>query len=102
MEEHLDIAGTGVYLGYDQVSKEKFAADADRAQFLSRLVDAGFGDRMILGSDLARRSDLTAWGGSPGFTHLAITFVALLGQHGLDPEVERFLIENPLRFLAWA
>ncbi|MGH8958161.1 MAG: phosphotriesterase family protein [Acidimicrobiia bacterium] len=102
IEEHLEIAGTGVYLGYDQVSKEKYASDANRAQFLSRLVDAGFGDRVILGSDLARRSDLAAWGGSPGLTHLATSFVDLLGQHGLDPEVERFLIENPRRFLAWA
>lgn len=101
LEEHLEIARTGVYLGYDQISKEKYAADATRAEFLSRLVEAGFGDRVILSSDLARRSDLPAWGGSPGLNHLISSFVPLLRGSGLDGEIDRFLIDNPRRFLAW-
>lgn len=101
LEEHLEIARTGVLLGYDQISKEKYAADATRAEFLARLVEAGFGDRVMLASDLARRSDLPAWGGSPGLTHLINSFVPLLRARGLDGEIDRFLIENPRRFLAW-
>ena len=101
LEEHLEIARTGVYLGYDQISKEKYEADTVRAEFLRRLVEAGFGDRVILASDLARRSDFPAWGGSPGLTHLITSFVPLLVAHGLDTETDRFLIHNPRRFLAW-
>lgn len=100
--EHLEIARTGVYLGYDQVSKEKYASDASRAAFIKRVVDAGFGDQVLLASDLARRSDLSAWGGSPGLAHLSASFVPLLRENGLEAEVDQFLIHSPRRFLAWA
>lgn len=101
IEEHLEIARTGVYLGYDQISKEKYAEDAKRAELLARLVDSGFGDRVILASDLARRDDFEAWGGSPGLTHVTTSFVPLLRKHGLDAEAERFLVDNPRRLLTW-
>lgn len=101
LEEHMEIARTGVYLGYDQVSKERYATDAGRAELLARLVDAGFGPRVILSSDLARRSDLEAWGGSPGLTHLTTSFVRLLHDRGLGEAVDGFLVDNPRRLLAW-
>ncbi len=101
-EDHLELARTGVFLGYDQISKEKYVTDADRAAFLERMVDAGFGHQVLLACDLARRTDLQAWGGSPGLTHLMTTFVADLRDRGLGAEVGGLLVENPRRFLAWA
>ena len=49
----------------DQISKEKYAANATRAEFVDDLVEAGFGARVMLASDLARRSDLPAWEDRP-------------------------------------
>lgn len=102
-EDHLAIARTGVYLGYDQICKERHDPDVTRAEFVARLVAEGFGDRILLGSDLARRNDLFAWQGSPGLAYLLTGFVPLLHQQGLtDEDVARILVDNPRHFLAWA
>lgn len=55
---HTHLARRGAFLGYDQVSKEKYLPDRERARFVARLVAEGLGDHILLGSDLARRSDL--------------------------------------------
>lgn len=102
-QEHLAVARTGVYLGYDQIGKERHDPDAERAEFVSRLVAEGHGDRILLGSDLARCSDLSAWGGSIGLTHLLRSFAPRLERNGLsEAELSAILVHNPRRFLAWA
>lgn len=102
-QEHLAVARAGVYLGYDQIGKERHDPDAERAEFVSRLVAEGHGDRILLGSDLARRGDLLAWGGTIGLTHLLRSFVPRLERNGLSrTETNAILVENPGRFLAWA
>lgn len=101
-EEHLDVARTGVYLGYDQVSKEKYGEDEERARFVTRLAEAGYGHRICLGGDLARRSYHPAWGGGPGLTYLLGSFVPLLLRHGMgESAVRRLLVDNPARLLTW-
>ncbi|MFP3915461.1 MAG: phosphotriesterase [Actinomycetota bacterium] len=100
--DHRAIAGTGVYVGYDQIGREGEEADRLRAEYIARLVGEGFADRILLGSDLAGRSDLSAWQGSPGLAYLLDSFVPLLERHGLgSTEISRMLVENPRRFLAW-
>jgi predicted metal-dependent phosphotriesterase family hydrolase len=102
-DEHLAVARTGAYLGYDQISKERHTPDSKRADFVARLVTEGFGERILLACDLTRRSDLAAWGGSPGLGYLLDRFVPLLEARGLTREnVHAILVENPRRFLAWA
>lgn len=102
-DEHMAVARTGVYLGYDQICKERHDPDLTRAEFVARLVEEGFGDRILLGSDLARRGDLIAWQGAPGLPYLLTSFVPMLEEQGLaDEDVSRVLVENPRRFLAWA
>jgi predicted metal-dependent phosphotriesterase family hydrolase len=39
---HLQIAVTGVYLDFYQISEEKYYADADRIVFIRRLVQDGY------------------------------------------------------------
>lgn len=102
-EEHLQIARTGVFLGYDQISKEKYQPDADRIRFIMRLVQEGLGDRVCLSGDLARRTYLRAWGGGPGYRHLLGEFLPRLIRAGLDEgEVRRLIVHNPARLLTWA
>jgi predicted metal-dependent phosphotriesterase family hydrolase len=102
-DEHLELARAGVFLGYDCVSKKQYAADEQRAEFIVRLAAEGFGDRVCLSGDLARRSYLTSWGGGPGYTHILEQFLPLLLRFGLtEPQARALVVDNPARLLAWA
>jgi 5-phospho-D-xylono-1,4-lactonase len=99
---HLQIARTGAFLGYDCISKEKYEPDAKRIDFIQWLVEEGHGSQILLSGDMARRSHLEAWGGSPGYRYIVETFVPSLVEAGLDASMARsLLIDNPARFLAW-
>jgi phosphotriesterase-related protein len=100
-EDHLALVRSGVVIGYDQIGKEKYAPDAERAAFIARLVADGFGDRIVLSHDFARRSDHLGYGGGPGLPHVPTSFAALLREHGLDDAaIERLLVANPATLLA--
>ncbi len=102
-EEHAQLAAAGVFLGYDCISKEKYVADVERARFIAALAARGYGDRICLSGDLARRSYLTTWGGSPGYGYILERFLMLLADAGLDEAPRRALVvENPARLLTWA
>ena len=99
---HLELARRGVFLGYDCISKEQYAADRTRVQFITRLVEEGHGLQICLSGDLARRSYLEAWGGSPGYRYILESFLAQLRAAGLEDEsVSALVVENAGRFLAW-
>ena len=102
-EEHLALARAGVFLGYDCISKEQYAPDDRRGEFIVRLVEAGFGDRVCLSGDLARRSYLTSWGGAPGYAYILERFLPLLRRLGLsEAEARALVVDNPARLLAWS
>jgi predicted metal-dependent phosphotriesterase family hydrolase len=93
---------TGVTLSYDQISKEKYAPDARRVEFILRAVNAGFGQQIILGGDLARKSYWPGYGtgGGPGLTYLLWRFIPWLRSEGLNESVIQDLItHNPARAL---
>lgn len=102
-EEHLALVRAGVFLGYDCVSKQQYAPDELRAEFIVRLVAEGFGDRICLSGDLARRRYLTSWGGSPGYAYILQQFLPLLLRLGLsESETRALVLDNPSRLLAWS
>lgn len=102
-DEQVEIARRGVFLGYDCISKRHYESDETRADFIVRLVSEGFGAQICLSGDLARRSYLTSWGGSPGYRYILSEFVPLLVTTGLSrAATARLLVNNPARFLAWA
>jgi 5-phospho-D-xylono-1,4-lactonase len=99
---HLELARRGVFLGYDCISKEQYAPDAERVRFIIRLVEEGHGGQVCLSGDLARRSYLEAWGGSPGYAYILQIFLPRLRAEGLEEEhVKTLVVDNPARFLAW-
>ncbi|MGH2702665.1 MAG: phosphotriesterase family protein [Actinomycetota bacterium] len=101
-EDHLALARSGVFLGYDCISKEQYESDERRAEFIVRLIDAGFGNRILLSGDLARRSYLEAWGGRPGYRYIIESFLPRLRRIGLRPGVlDDLVVANPARFLTW-
>lgn len=100
---HLALAKAGVYLSYDQISKEKYHSDAKRITFLTRLIEEGHGRQLLLAGDLARKSYWPAYGtgGGPGLTYILWRFIPWLRSVGVDESaVQDLLVNNPARALA--
>jgi phosphotriesterase-related protein len=101
-EDHLALARTGVFLGYDCVGKEQYQPDAERVRFILRLVEAGHGRQLLLAGDMARRRYLGAWGGGPGYRFILGEFLPRLRAAGLDDaDVRALVVANPASFLTW-
>jgi predicted metal-dependent phosphotriesterase family hydrolase len=102
-EDHLKVVEAGFRIGYDCISKERYEPDLQRVLFIKRLCEEGYADRIVLGSDIARRSYFTSYGGGPGFTYLLWRFVPWLRQEGVsDEDVQRMLVANPAQTFAFA
>jgi 5-phospho-D-xylono-1,4-lactonase len=97
---HLEVAKTGVTLGYDQFSKEKYYPDFERIDFISQLFKAGYGKQITISGDLARRSDLTSYGGGPGYTFILWRIIPWLRKKGLtQADIHTLFVETPKRLL---
>jgi len=99
---HLTLWKTGVTLSYDQISKEKYAPDSQRVEFIVRAVKAGFGKQIVLGGDLARKSYWPSYGtgGGPGLTYILWRFIPWLRSAGLSEDaIEDLLVHNLARAL---
>jgi phosphotriesterase-related protein len=51
-----EVAATGVFMGFDQIAKEKYAPDHARIAMIERLIAAGHAAQILLAGDQARRS----------------------------------------------
>lgn len=99
--EHRRIAETGAYLGYDCPGKVKYGPDEMRIDVLKRMIDAGLGDRILLGNDLGRPSYWRSYGGGPGLDFVLTRFAPRLREEGVsDAAILDLLENNPRRFLA--
>jgi predicted metal-dependent phosphotriesterase family hydrolase len=100
----LALAETGVFIGFDQISKEKYYPDQTRIQFIQRLVEAGHGHQILLSGDLARKSYWPSYGFGfgPGLTYILWRFVPWMLESGIErAAVEDMLIHNPARAFSW-
>lgn len=107
---HRQIARRGTYLCYDGFAKIKYFPESTRIQVLLDVVEAGHADRILIGGDLARKTDLTAYTGGPGLHYIGGTWLPrfraeLLERHysqaDID-ELERILfVENPKRYFSF-
>lgn len=93
----------GARVQYDMVGAELFYADQDvqctsdeeDAQHLAALVAEGYGDRLLVSSDIFIKSLLRSYGG-PGYGHVLQYFVPRLRRHGLtEADVQQLLVRNP-------
>ncbi len=99
---HKAMLDSGVYLIYDQISKEKYIPDRDRIALLIRLVAEGYGKQLMLAGDFARVSYWTTNGGGPGLTYILWRFVPWLVSEGLSrAAVQDMLVNNPASFFAF-
>jgi phosphotriesterase-related protein len=94
---HHALLEAGVMLCFDQALR-----DPERTVgLIADLIGAGFGDRLLVGTDGARRSLWSTLGGSPGLAWIATGFDDLLADRGLDgADLDRIYRDNPARWLA--
>ena len=84
-----ELARRGYWLSLDTFGREmyyphaniQFPSDAQRIQVVLGLLEAGFGDRVLLAQDICFRSDLVRYGGH-GYAHLLRTLRSRFHQGG--------------------
>jgi phosphotriesterase-related protein len=97
------LAERGAWLEYDMVGLEFYFADQDaqspsddeNARAIAALIEAGFGEQLLVSGDVFIKTMLVRYGGY-GYDHLLTSFPARLHRHGASPvDVERLLVHNP-------
>jgi phosphotriesterase-related protein len=98
----LAIAQRGVYLSIDNIGYQQpgYPADPVRAANVAKLIQAGYGNRIVLGTDIGTKSALATFGGH-GYDWLLSSFVPLLREHGVgDDDIQRVTVTNIAEALA--
>ena len=97
---HRELLATGANLVYDQSLRQGEGARRGTAALVADAVAHGALDRVLLGTDAARRTLWSVHGG-PGIAWIVTGFVGELGEVGLGrAELDRMLVTNPARVLA--
>lgn len=99
---HRDLLASGVNVVYDQALRQPSQQEQGTAWLVGEMIAAGHAERLMLGTDGARRSMWATLGGSPGLDWLLTAFPAALEDRGVDNEMRtRLFVTNPARFLAF-
>lgn len=101
IEEQLLLLKSGAFIQFDTVGKNSYRKDSEKVENLLILLDHGFEDQIMLSCDITRNSHLKANGGH-GYNHLFESFIPALLNSGITNEIiEKMLIQNPRKFLAF-
>lgn len=97
---HKEVAETGVYLEYDTIGRYKYHNDEQEVKLIAKMIEWGYGDRILLGLDTTRER-LKSYGGQIGLQYLFETFIPLLNDYGVTKDyVDKIMITNPARALS--
>jgi phosphotriesterase-related protein len=98
-ELHLEMARRGAWIEYDAVGRMD---DAEMLNLTQRLLDAGFGQQLLLSHDKGWFDPAKPGGGTPQpFTHLAAHFLPKLRSAGVtDATIQQLTVTNPFRAFA--
>ena len=104
------LADRGAFLEYDMIGMDYYYADQsaqspsdeENAKAIVRLVEKGYGERLLLSQDIFLKMMLTRFGGF-GYGYILRHFVPRLKRHGLDqPTIDLLLTANPRRVFSAA
>lgn len=110
IEYHRSLLDRGAWVEYDLFGTEEYRiregrrnpTDEERLEAITELMKMGFGDRLLLSSDVCTKTQLVSYGG-PGYGHLLSNVVPRLSSAGFSIDDVQALIEsNPARMLAVA
>jgi len=98
---HAAIAKRGAYVGFDRVGGEQGEADKPRVEMVMAFLEGGYENRALIASDFSFRTS-SKRGGGGGVARAVTKFVPMLRQRGVKDDVlQRILVDNPRRFLAF-
>ena len=110
-ETLLEFAARGSYLEYDLFGVEcsyyplsdiDMPSDAQRLDYIERLIAEGYQDRIVVGHDMFSKHRLNAYGGH-GYGHIIENIVPRMRQRGMTEEsIRAIIVDNPARVLAFA
>lgn len=95
----------GVFIEFDNFGKEfylqnnkRFAYDLERIEILKKIIDAGYGDKVLLSNDICLKTMWRTYGGT-GYAHI-LTNVRLMAEDaGIIDAYNKILTENVRTFL---
>ncbi len=99
----LELLARGVYIQFDTLgvvrTSEEPSRDHNVAVAIPQMIDAGYGDRILLSQDVCWKSHLRMYGGS-GYTYIQEIFLPYLASLGVSDEAQhQIMVENPRRVL---
>jgi phosphotriesterase-related protein len=100
----------GLFVEFDDFGKEfdteagdrsfaggPFARDTERVRAVKEILDWGYGDQLLLTTDICLKSLLHAFGGN-GYDHILGRVVPMMREEGIPQEaIDALLIANPKR-----
>ena len=98
---HKAVAQAGAYVGLDRVGREP-ELDVKVIPIVRSLIDAGYVDNILFGSDGGAFDDILEKNGGPGYGRSITVFLPKLRAAGVSEEhLYRITVDNPRRFLAF-
>lgn len=109
IDYHKVLADRGVYIEYDLCGNTNlfdnglyswwFPSDRERVQGLKALIEAGYGDQLLICQDVGHKFYLSSYGGW-GFGHVLTLFKTMMERGGISAEWhDRITRVNPRRML---
>ncbi len=101
-ELHLEMARRGAWLEYDSIGNHEWVNEETLLQNILRLLEAGFGDRLLLSHDRGWYDPALPGGGVPKpYTYLSEQFLPKLRAMGVDKAtIHQLTHVNPYRAFA--
>ena len=97
---HFEVAKRGAFVCIDNIGRTDYRPDSERVEMIRFLFEKGLGNKIILSSDVSRKSHLHKYGGH-GYDHVLTRFVSMLSEAGFsEDDVLLLLHENPLRLIS--
>lgn len=100
VDHELGLLEHGVYVQIDHVGFRDLQPDEQRARNVKAIIDAGFGERLLISQDVCFPQHLE-WFDGVGYGYLLRTFVPMLREVGVSQaQIDTLLISNPAAVLA--
>jgi phosphotriesterase-related protein len=97
---HKEILASGINVEYDQSLRQSDLAEPPSALLMKAMIDEGFIDQIMLGTDGARRSLWSSLGGTPGLAWLYSGWSKKLLAIGFtQTQLDQIFIDNPAKAL---
>jgi phosphotriesterase-related protein len=110
LEAMLALAATGCYLEFDLFGEESsyyplapidMPNDATRIDYLIRLIQAGYREKLLISMDICTKTRLPRYGGE-GYSHILENVLPMMERKGRSKkDIETITVHNPARILAF-